>query len=162
MAMQTFPYRVRAGQLLPHQGEVFEAGAVVSLPRAVAAEVRHLVEPLDAAGNVIDPPSALQIALEQRPAHEHEGILQRRRAELEAHLVDLRDVADRTKATADAAAAEVAGLARAIAAIDAQLAAPAVPPQPAPAAPLRVPTTKLSPAVPAESKTSPEAPAQKE
>ena len=132
MAIQTFPYRVRAGAQLAHEGTVLEGGAPVQLTRAVAVEVRHLVEPLDADGNPIDPPSELQLEIEERPAHERDTILQRKRAELVGHLVELQEVADRTKATAAAAQQDVDDLQAAIADVDAKLAAPAVETKPEP------------------------------
>lgn len=152
----TFPYRVRASQRLPHHGEIFEEGTTVALTRAVAAEVRHLVDPLGADGQIVDAPTALQVELESRPAHEHEGILRRQRADLVQQLVDLTDIAQRTAATATAAAAEVARTQAAIAAIDTQLApAPAVETPPASQKPGRKP-------VPEQSTTPPAPPAEKE
>jgi hypothetical protein len=154
MTMQTFPYRVRAGQRLPHEGDVLEEGQTVALTRAVAAEVRHLVEPIDAQGQVLPEPTAEQLELEARPPHEHEGILIRRRAELVLQLTDLQDIASRTQAAADAAAAEVTRTARAIAGIDAQLA----PPPPASVAKTTAPRTNTV----SESTTPPAPPAEKE
>ena len=157
---QTFPYRVRTGQRLAHDGVVLEEGAPVSLTRAVAAEIPHLVDPVDSDGRVIDPPTALQVELEARPEHEHEGILRRRRAELSQYLADLTEVATRTAATASAAAADVDRVTRAIADIDAQL----EPSTPAPAAePVAAPPKSKTPKTPqSDSSTPPAPPAEKE
>lgn len=149
----TFPYRVRPGAQLAHLGEVYDGGAVVQLTRQVGYEVRHLADPINDAGEVIDQPDALQAELEERPEHEHITILQRKRAALVLHQADLQGIAARTQATAAAAQKEVEDVTAAIAAIDAKLA-------PAPPAELEKPagragkrsTSTPAPAPPAETK----------
>lgn len=155
----TFTYRVRQGQLLPHDGTVYEPGQTVTLTRRVAAEVRHVVEQVNEHGEIVPPPTELQLEIERHEDHEREGILRRHRAAQAGHLQDLQEIAQRGAAAATAAQAEVDRVTAAIAAIDAQLAAPqaaALAETPAetkpaerPEKPTAAPKTK-APAIPAE------------
>lgn len=151
---QTHPYRVRDGAVLPQNGELLEGGARVDLTRAVGHDVRHLVEPLDPAGNVIDPPTPEQVELEERPVHEHVSILQHRRALAVASLAELQAVATDARRTADAAQGDVAKLTAVIAAIDAELAKPAPEPEP-------IEASKPSRATRKYQTSPPDAPAEK-
>lgn len=94
-------YQVRVGQQLPHNGQVLEAGAVVELPRHVAADsiVRDLVDEVDEAGNVVLAP--LSNDFERFRPHEQVTLLKARLAEAQARVDTLKS----QLATAEAASA---------------------------------------------------------
>jgi hypothetical protein len=115
-------YRVKVGALLPHAGTVYEAGAVVTLPRAVASELPHLVEEIDAAGQVVPARAAWELEAERFRQHEQVGVLQRAKAEHQLKLVDAQAIAHRERQAADASAAAVQSLLDTIAQIDAAIA----------------------------------------
>lgn len=83
-------YQVRPGVVLPHEGEVLEAGAYVELRRHVAEDVniRGLVQEVDPAGKPVAAPVVEQsIAHFQR--HERIGMLQERLVEARARVTAL-------------------------------------------------------------------------
>jgi hypothetical protein len=131
-------YRVKPNQLLPHAGTVYEAGAVIELPRHVGADLPHLVEEVDAAGQAVPPADPWTIEAEQYQRHERRQVLARAREAEVRRLEDAQAIADREEAGATAARRAVdslrAGLQRideAMATLDREALAPA----PAPATP---------------------------
>lgn len=83
-------YQVRAGQQLPHGGQILEGGAIVELPRHVANDsiVRDLVEEVDEAGNAVLAP--LSHDFEQFRPHEQVTLLKARLAEAQARVDTLK------------------------------------------------------------------------
>lgn len=79
-------FQVRAGQQLPHGGQVLEAGAIVELPRHVAADtvVRDMVDEIDEAGNLVLAP--LTHDFERFRPHEQVTLLQGRLAEAKTRV----------------------------------------------------------------------------
>lgn len=88
-------YRVNVGEVLPHNGQLLEAGAFVELPRVVAEDTanRHLVQEVDAAGQPVAPRPVDD--LERFRTHERIGILRTR-------LADAKGLAERIQAQLDA------------------------------------------------------------
>src|SRR5262245_54950112 len=83
-------YRVREGAVLPCNGTVHEAGAIIALSREVASDmaVAALVEEVDAAGQPVPPKPADDLA--RFKAHERVGILHERLAAAEAVVASLK------------------------------------------------------------------------
>lgn len=83
-------YQVRAGQQLPHGGQILAAGAIIELPRHVGSDnaVRDLVEEVDAAGNVVLAP--LTNDFERFRPHEQVTLLEASLAEAEARVATLK------------------------------------------------------------------------
>ena len=79
-------YRVRDGEVLAHDGKTREAGDILELPRQVAEDpaVRGAIEEVDAAGNVVAPPPADDLA--RFRTHERVSMLRERLAEAQARV----------------------------------------------------------------------------
>lgn len=76
-------YQVRPGAVLPHNGLVLEAGAIVDLPRHVAADsiVRDLVQEIDETGEPVVSTGPIDADLERYRPHERITLLQNRMVE---------------------------------------------------------------------------------
>lgn len=109
--MDLQPYRVKPGAVLPHAGLVLTSGTNVELAPHVAYEVRHLVDPVDAATGAVKAwGSADQAALETELAkarpHERVSILEQaiaaKKGDLDVlqtlHAAAKREEAEATKA----------------------------------------------------------------
>lgn len=88
-------YRVRLGCQLPHAGLVYGTGSVVELSRSMGYEVRHLVEEVDSAGQVVTVlPPAWRQALETIRDHERLSVLLLEQPKIVARLQAARDAVD--------------------------------------------------------------------
>lgn len=86
-------YQVKPGEVLPHNNQVLEAGAIVELPRIVAEDmaVRAAIQEIDAAGKPVQSPLATaQRDFERFRSHEQVTLLEREIADTEARLTELR------------------------------------------------------------------------
>lgn len=102
------PFLVRAGAQLAHQGRIYPAGAIVDLPRKIAAEIPHLVDEVDASGRVLDRPlPGWQISLETVRQHERVSILEMELAAATTQLQDAQSGADAADQAAEQAHAGV-------------------------------------------------------
>lgn len=144
--MDLHRYRVRPGRQLPHEGLVLEGGAEVDLPRHVAHDVRHLVDPIDAAGQVLEPPTPEAIEVEARPAHEQRQLLEARRTVLMLQRADAELLVTHTREAARTAQCDLEMLDTTLAFIDRQLAESAAVPAPPPAPVKLIPTAPDAPA----------------
>lgn len=84
-------YQVTVGSVLPHHGQVLEAGAYVELPRHVADDpnIRGLVQEIDADGHPVPPPAWPGILVETWQPHERIGLLQAALVDAKAHVAAL-------------------------------------------------------------------------
>jgi hypothetical protein len=84
-------YRVRAGCLLPHHGQILVGGAILELPPHVAEDnvIRDLVEAIDEAGNVLLA-TAVPHDFERFRPHEQVTLLEARLYEAVARVQTLR------------------------------------------------------------------------
>lgn len=87
-------YRVRDGAVLGHDGRVRESGEVLELPRAVAEDhaVRGAVEEVDAAGNLVAPPPADDLA--RFRTHERVSLLRARLGDAQARVTAIQTQLD--------------------------------------------------------------------
>lgn len=93
-------YRVRDGAALAHNGTVYGQGAVLMLPRSLAAEFPHKVDEIDAEGNRIQDAVPIEHLIRGTRTHEQRSILEREReltktrlATIELLLAELKDEA---------------------------------------------------------------------
>jgi hypothetical protein len=103
-------WKVRANATsFAHLGVPQKPGAIVELPRRIAAEFPHLLDECNAQGELLTTPTPpWAAALEGLPAHENVDVLEHERDTLVAQIDELRGIAEeRTDAstTADAALA---------------------------------------------------------
>jgi len=86
-------YKVRDGSVLPHEGTLFEAGAIVELPRHIGEDsiVRSLVQEVDETGApvVLVDAEADERDLERFRPHERITLLQNRMVDARALLTRL-------------------------------------------------------------------------
>lgn len=120
-------FRVRPGQSLAHNGAVLEAGAVVELPRRLAIEVAHLVDEVDASGQLVTP-APWQELLDQAQAHERPHVLESVRQRTRTALAEAEERLTAQQTATAAVQAEIDRIRQTLADLDAAITAAAAPP----------------------------------
>lgn len=86
-------YRVKAGQELPHDGKILDAGTIVELPRHVGQDsiVRDFVEEVDETGHPVESTDG-EADLERFRPHERVGMLEAKLVEAKARVARLEQL----------------------------------------------------------------------
>lgn len=84
-------YQVRTGAILPHEGQLLEAPAIVELPRHVGEDsiVRDLVQEVDDEGQPVVSRALADPSIEHFRSHERVSILQDRLTQAQGRVAAL-------------------------------------------------------------------------